>query len=456
MGMNERADKVDMQQIDDGILRAYLDGETILDDAARDHIAAAVAANPALAGRLAHLRAEMGAVNAVYAALPSPEPDATHRERAYRRIQTRIDTELNAGMVNSIKGRFTTMTTNHRAAQVRRYAFGGGLAAVVLAFLLIFAPVGSVLSAALDKFRYQPTKFAVITVKTSDFPQFAGNSPAGTKPNGTKPAGNKPAGAAGAPDPQQAMQELSKYVTITSSIGQGQLPGRPVKSAAEAQAVVGRPVSAPTTLPQGVANTPQYFVSDKQTADATLNLAEIRPILAQAGMASLLPPADNSAKGNTPLSPGSAASPATSDRATVHLDAPAASIISYGFDPTAQGATAAQNQKGVAVIAMGSPTIEVNGLDVPGIVNTIAAVPGFPPELAAQLKKADLEHTLIVPVTDDQVVKNGTINNAPSTTISQKDDSMSVVLWITSDNVLHAVIGTYGASDVENVAKSVK
>lgn len=454
--MNERVDKVGMQQIDDGILRAYLDGETILDDAARSRIAAAVAENPALAGRLAHLRADMGTVNAVYAALPSPEPDAAHRERAYRRIQTRIDTERNSGMVNSIKGRFATMTTNNRAAQVRRYALGGGLAAVALAFLLVFAPVGSVLSATLDKFRYQPTKFAVITVKTSDFPQFAGNSPAGTKPNGTKPTGSKAAGAAGAPDPQQAMQELSKYVTITSSIGQGQLPGRPVKGAAEAQAVVGRPVSAPTTLPQGVANTPQYFVSDKQTADATLNLAEIRPILAQAGMASLLPPADNSAKANTALSPGSAASPATNDRATVHLDAPAASIISYGFDPTAQGATTAQNQKGVAVIAMGSPTIEVNGLDVPGIVNTIAAVPGFPPELAAQLQKADLEHTLIVPVTDDQIVKNGTINNAPSTTISQKDDSMSVVLWITSDNVLHAVVGTYGANDVENVAKSVK
>jgi len=101
------------------------------------------------------------------------------------------------------------------------------------------------------------------------------------------------------------------------------------------------------------------------------------------------------------------------------------------------------------VIAMGSPTIDVNGLDVPGIVNMISALPNMPPELIAQLKNADLQHTLIIPVTDQQTVKNGTINGARSTTISQKDDSMSVVLWITSDNVMHIAIGTYGANEME-------
>ncbi len=398
-------------------------------------IEAALVDQPTLAARLATISADATAVDTTFSAFAAPEPDTAHLERAYRRIQTRLTTERHTGFITNIKERLAAMTEYNHAARTRRYALAGGLAAVALAFLLVFAPVGNVLSAVLDTFRYQPTQFAVITVKSSDFPQFQSGATDGTHPAGTKPTGSKAAGAPTGPDQQKMMQELAKYVSVTSSIGQGQLPGREVKSAADAQTAVGRPVSAPTFLPQGVANTPHYYVSDHQTVDATLHLNEIRPILTQAGMASLIP--------------------AAGDTATVHADLSAASIVSYGFDPTAQGA-AAQNQKGVAVIAMGTPTIEVNGLDVPGIVNVVTAMPGFPTELAAQLKKADLQHTLIIPVTDDQVVKNGTINGAPSTTISQKDNSMSVVLWITKDNVLHAAVGSYAPDVVEQVAKSVK
>ena len=108
------------------------------------------------------------------------------------------------------------------------------------------------------------------------------------------------------------------------------------------------------------------------------------------------------------------------------------------------------------MIAMGSPTIDVNGLDVPGIVSVISALPNMPPELIAELQKADLQHTLIIPVTDQQTVKNGTINGARSTTISQKDGSMSTVLWITSDNVLHVAVGTFDGPTMEQVAASIK
>ncbi len=443
--MDERMDRGAMQPIDDGMLRAYLDGDPVLDDGARNRIAAALVEQPALTERLAALRADATAVDAMFAPFTTPEPDAAHRERAYRRIQTRLTTERHTRFGTTIKERLTDMTTN-RTARVRRFAFAGSLGAVALVLLLVFAPVTDAFSAVLDTFRYQPTQFAVITINTSQFSQFTG---AGAKEtpgashaigplNGspaTVPAQNK------APDQQKIMQELSKYVAITSSIGQGQLPGRQVQSAAEAKAAVGRDVTAPAHLPSGVANTPQYYVSDHQTADATLHLNEIRPALTSAGMGSLIP--------------------ATGDSATIHLDAPAASIVSYGFNPTAalnpaaQGAPAPK-QHGVAVIAMGSPTIDVNGLDVPGIISTISALPNMPPELVAQLQKADLQHTLIVPVTDQQVVKNGTINGARSTTISQKDGSMSAVLWITSDNVLHIAVGTYGASEMEQVAASIK
>ncbi len=433
--MDERMDERAMQPIDDGMLRAYLDDDPVLDDGARGRITAALVAQPALAERLAALRTDATAVDAAFAPLALPEPDAARRERAYRRIQARLTTERHTGFVTSIKEKFADMTTN-RSARIRRFAFASSLGAVALVLLLVFAPVTDAFSAVLNTFRYQPTQFAVITINTSQFPQFQGNMPNGKPGAGAQPAtGGKPAGSPTAQDQQKLMQELSKYVSVTSSIGQGQLPGRQVQSAAAAKAAVGRDVAAPRYLPPGAATTtPQYYVSDHQTVDATLHLNEIRPTLTQIGMGNLIP--------------------ATGDTATVHVDAPAASIVAYGFNPTAQG-DAAKNQKGVAVIAMGTPTIDVNGLDVPGIVNTISALPNMPPEFVAELQKADLQHTLIIPVTDQQTVKNGTINGAPSTTISQKDGSMSVVLWITKDNVLHIAAGSYGPSEMEKVAASI-
>ncbi|MGI8854484.1 MAG: hypothetical protein ACR2JW_01915 [Thermomicrobiales bacterium] len=430
-----------MQPMDDGMLRAYLDGDPVLDDAARARVAAALVVQPALAERLAALRADATAVDAAFAGFATPEPDAAHLAHAYRRVQTRLTTERHTSLVESIKERFATMTTYNRGASVRRYAFAGGLGAVALVCLLVFAPVTDAFDAIVNTFSYHPTKVSVITINTSNFPQFQ-NGPLngnGAPATGAKPpaTGSKPAGSPTAQDQQKMMQELSKYVSVTSSIGQGQLPGREVPNAAAEQQVVGRAVSAPTTLPPGVANTPKYYVSDHQTADATLHLNEIRPTLTQVGMASLIP--------------------ATGDSATVHMDAPPASIVSYGLDPTAQGA-AAQNQKGVAVIAMGVPTIDVNGLDVPGIISVLGTLPNIPADLVGQLKAADLQHTLIIPVTNDQVVTHDAINTG-STTISQKDGSMSVVIWITTGNgpdVLHVVAGTYDGATVEGVAKSVK
>jgi len=443
--MDKRMNEGAMQPIDDGMLRAYLDGDPVLDNDARGRIAVALVEQPALTERLAILRADATRIDAAFAPFAVPEPDAAQRERAYRRLQTRLTAERHPSLVTTIKERFADMTTINRATRARRFAFAGSLGAVALVLLLVFAPVGSIVSAALDQFRYQPTQFAAITVNTSQFSQMMGNGSSGTPtaPKGNWPllgsaptaTGSKAVGSLIGQDPQQLLQALSKYVSVTVPITLGQLPGRQVQSAADAQAVVGRAVSAPTHLPSGVANTPQYYVSDHQAVDATIHLNEIRPALTAAGMGSLIP--------------------ATGDSATVHLDAPAASIVSYGFNPTAQG-DAAKNQTGVAVIAMGSPTIDVNGLDVPGIVSTLSALPNMPPELIAELQKADLQHTLIIPVTDQQTVKNGTINGAPSTTISQNDGSMSVVLWITKDKVLHVAVGAYGASEMEQVAGSVK
>lgn len=428
--MNGRTDNLAMTHLDDGTLRAYLDRDPSLSDGTRTQIALALVTDAALAARVADLHAQTDAVGRAFAPLAAPPLSTVEVERAYRRLQTRLTVERPTTFLDNVKETVTTMKTAN-PTRMRRYAFAGSAAALALVLVLLFAPVGSVVSAALDKFRYHPEKFAVITLNTKDFPQFA--------PNGTKPAGvgaaTKPEGTETPAQQQAAMQEISKYVQVTSSIGQGTLPGYPVKDAAEAQAKSGRTLNAPTNLPDKLVNAPKYYVSDKQTADANLNLKEIRPLLTQAGQGNLLP--------------------ATGDSATVHVDVPTASIISYGLDPTAMGA-AAKNQKGLVVAAIGVPTIDVQGLDVQAIANTITAMPGFPPALAQQLKAADLQHTIILPVTDQQNVTNGTMfNNAPSTLISQKDGSGAVAMFIKNDT-LYIVAGTYDGATIQKVAQSVK
>ena len=109
--MNERVDEGAMQQFDDGILRAYLDGDAVLDEALRARIAAALADDDALAARLTALRADADAVESAFAAFPVEEPDAAHLQRAYRRIQTRLTTEPHAGIIRNLKEKFVTMTS---------------------------------------------------------------------------------------------------------------------------------------------------------------------------------------------------------------------------------------------------------------------------------------------------------------------------------------------------------
>src|SRR5262249_6232785 len=163
-------------------------------------------------------------------------------------------------------------------------------------------------------------------------------------------------------------------------------------------------------------------------------LNALRPELQQAGMGALVP--------------------ASGGSATIHIDLPAASILSYGIDALAQaqqaqGSSAPQQApKGVVVAAIGTPTIDFQGLDIPGIINLITSMSGFPPDLAAQLRSADLQHTLIIPVTDDQVVTNGTVNGAPSTLISEKNGSGAVDFFI-KNNVMYVVYGSYDAATVE-------
>src|SRR5437660_1602240 len=142
--MNERVDEGAMQQFDDGILRAYLDGDAVLDEALRARIATALADDGALAERLIVLRADAAAVDAAFDAFPVTEPDAAQLQRAYRRIQTRLNTEPHSGIIESIREKFATMTSEHRAARTRRLVFGGTLGAVALILLLVFAPVGNI------------------------------------------------------------------------------------------------------------------------------------------------------------------------------------------------------------------------------------------------------------------------------------------------------------------------
>jgi len=479
-----RTDKATMTQISPGTLRAYLDDDPALDAAGRADVAEMLATDPATVISLEELRAERAVTGSIFAPLAAPMPDTATVERAYRRTLARTES-YRRGPLTLLREAGSAITAPFRATRAGRYAIAGSVALVALALVMVFAPVGSIVSATLDQFRYQPDKFAVITLDTNTVPglSFAqmGNTgsglplipsgaapglatiptggsgsgvatpgPLGAIPSGGANGGTKPGAAVATGNPLGA---LAPYLNITSSPraganganatsgnpgANGQPPARLARNAAEVQTITGHAVLLPTTLPDGVPNKPLFLVSDPQTVDAALDLKGLRPVLAAAGGDGLLP--------------------TTSDTAPVHVHLPAASITTYGLNPLAllAGGTAATNQKGIAVIELETPTVSVENLDIQTLASTLALIPGIPPTLAAQLRSADLSHTLVVPVTTDQTVKNGTfINGNASTLIAQRDGSSAIALWF-NRGILYVVVGTYDGATVQRVAQSIK
>jgi len=487
-----RTDKVTMAQISPGTLRAYLDDDPALDAAGRAHVAEMLATDPATATSLEALRAERAITGSIFAPLAVPMPDTATVERAYRRTLART-ASYRRGPLTLLREAGSAIAAPFRATRAGRYAIAGSIALVALALVMVFAPVGSIVSATLDQFRYQPDKFAVITLDTNTVPglSFAqmGNTgsglplipsgssagagmgatsglatiptggsgsgvatpgPLGAIPSGGTNGGTKPGAAVANNNPLGA---LAPYLSIAPSSRTGasgtnapsgnsgvtgQPPAHLARNAAEVQAITGHSVLLPTTLPDGVPNKPLFLVSDPQTVDAALDLKGLRPALAAAGGDGLLP--------------------TTSDTAPVHVHLPATSITTYGLNPLAllAGGTAATNQKGIAVIELETPTISVENVDIQTLASTLALIPGIPPTLAAQLRSADLSHTLVVPVTADQTVKNGTfINGNASTLIAQRDGSSAIALWF-NRGILYVVVGTYDGATVQRVAQSIK
>ncbi len=423
-----------------GTLRAYLDNDTVLDAAARAHVEATVAADPAAAAALDAMRAEREATRCLFARFALPAPDGAATERAYRRVCARRDARsTRPNPVAAWWGSIVAAATAPRAARTRRtqgMAFGGAAAAFALVLLVVFVPVGSIASATLDQFRYQPEKFAVIAVRSGDMPLLMGE---GGGRGSSAVGASRPAGIPGGATNTGGFGDLSQYVAVTSSLGQGKLPGRPVLSANMAQAFTGRAPSVPGYLPPGVAAQPLYLVSDAQKLNADLDLKNLRPALAANGGADMLPPGD--------------------DTASVFVNLPAAAITSYGYNAitvASGGILGAPGQRGVIVASMATPTVDVQGIDVRSLAATLAGMPGVPPALTAQLRGADLSRTLIVPVTDAQTVRNGTmIGGNPSTVIAQKDGSSAVALWF-KGGILYIVAGNFDGETILKVAQSVK
>lgn len=429
-----------MTQIPPGTLRAYLDEDPTLDAAARAHVEATVAADPGTAACLDVVRAEREATRCIFARFAAPAPDSVAVEQAYRSARSRRDAVPRRNSLAAWWEGAIAAFAAPGGSRVGRLAFGGVSGVLALVLLVTFAPVGSIVSATLDQFRYQPEKFAVITLKASDMPALAAASGAPGGGNGSASSAAMP-GVPGAPGMPgvNAFGDLSQYAAVTSSLGQGKMPGRPVLSANMAQAFTGRAPSIPAFLPPGVPGQPLYLVSDAQKVNATLDLANLRPALAQSGAAITLPPGD--------------------DFATIQVTMPAATITSYGFNAltvASAGAIGAPGQRGVIVATMATPTVDVQGLDVRALAAALAGMPGVPPALAAQLRSADLSRTLVVPVTDTQTVRNGTfIGGNPSTLIAQRDGSSAVALWF-KGGTLYVVAGTFDGETILKVAQSVK
>lgn len=202
---------------------------------------------------------------------------------------------------------------------------------------------------------------------------------------------------------------------------------RQVGDAAEAERVTGLAVPEPDTLPRGVVGDPSYQVGDTASAVFTYSAEEAARTAAAAGETLPEPP------------PGM-------DGSRIRLSA-------------GPGVAAVwQSGSGVPALLVGravAPTAEASGVDFAAARDHLLSLPGFPADLAAQLRAFSQEGTLPVPVLTGEVESSTTeFDGHTATVLTDADGLVSGVVWV-EDGVMTAVAGTLDTDEVLDVARGL-
>jgi hypothetical protein len=109
----------------------------------------------------------------------------------------------------------------------------------------------------------------------------------------------------------------------------------------------------------------------------------------------------------------------------------------------------------VAVVEMKSPRVSSSGASVQQVEDYLISLPGFPPDLAAQIRAiGDPTTTLPVPVPTGQQSHQVDVQGVRGLFVGDSTGLGSGMIW-SKGGVLYATVGTMTESELTGVARSL-
>ena len=376
--------------LDDGRLRAYLDGE--LNEVSRQHLAAC----PDCQARLAVIERRAGRVGDQVTRLgpASDDPSLAALSALARFKAFSAERALRKDNDTMLKKLFS---------KPLRPAWGLATVVAAIAFSLSLAPVRAWAGQFLGLFRVQ--QIAILPVDTSRLSELNGDSTLG----------------------RQFGQIMSNSMTVTKEPGEPQV----VADAAEA----GRLTGFTVRLPEAAGSAPLLTVQDGAAFYFLVNRAEAQALLDEAG------------HGDLQL-------PASLDGAKIEIEIPAAVTAAYGDCPTPDATEAERESmtweqvRNCTLLAQApSPTVAAPpDLDIQKLAEIGLEFTGMSPEEARQFSQTvDWTSTLVVPIPRNgheygQVAVDGVMGNL----IYRKSDdgvpARYTLLWV-KNGIIYGLSG---------------
>ncbi len=422
-----------MRCFDEGLLRAYLDGEVSGDE--HQTFLAHLASCPDCARQLHKVEATAQATATLLGRwLPEPTAETTKtlmpEERraslALARFQTTLRDDVR-GVETALRGPFivlkeqmTQMFARLTTTRLRPTLAAMSLVAI-LAVVLAFSPLSSLADQLSKTFRVQ--QFAAVTVRVPGMKTLP-------QPQQITPE-----------QKQMAQQMLAALGTPTTNATKDIVAEVADTAAAKSfLAQYGATLQVPGKLPTAYSSTTaRYGTAQPTSSSYLLNVTTAQQYLALANSPEL----------------NSLPWPAGVTQMTFGLDTPAAVATYYGDGQTnGLGIVQMANLAGAGPGA--GPALKLpDELDVNAFRTALLALPGLPQDTVAQLQNVkDWDRTLIIPVPEDATTKNVTIKGNAGLLILDGQGRGSLLIW--QDNgIMYAVGGTVSEADVMLVANNL-
>jgi hypothetical protein len=248
---------------------------------------------------------------------------------------------------------------------------------------------------------FAPTHVKPVAIRAADLRAFA--SVLGLE-GATGPGGP---GASGPPSTGRF-----RYGTIASNLGALQQLG----SLGAAEQATGLPVTLPGTLPAGVTGPPVFFV--EKAGSATVRF-------------------------------GAAAGKAL-DGSTLHVSF--GPVVAAVYPSTSSGS----DLPALAIVAMERPTATSNGASLAEMERYLLTRPGFPQDLARQLRLLSSVGTALpIPTPPGSVETSLTVAGSPAVMLSEGGGIASAVVWEDHGGIVHTVAGLLDTADVLGVTRQI-